>query len=257
MNSATPAQNLTTETTTQDVKNVAAPMAASELTPTMVAQYLANNTDFFVKNPTLLSHMKLPTTSPEGVTDFFAFQADRLKQQLLQVQKRNKLLVQTSIDNMQSQEQIHTLVLDILGAKSMRHLLKIMRTRLADEMNVDYTHMCLLKDSPLPEKVKEACTLVDTETFEKLFEGENDCVALRTLYNDEQKALHDDWAEHAASDALLKITTAEGEPLGALALVSGESDRFHVGQGNDLLVFIGKIISHLMDHWTVEPTTSK
>lgn len=254
MNSATPAQNLTTEAQTQDVQKSATSQNSTELTPTMVAQYLAQNTDFFVKNPTLLSHMKLPNSSPEGVTDFFAFQADRLKQQLTQVQKRNKLLVQTSIDNMQSQEQIHSLVLDILGAKSMRHLLKILRTRLADEMDVDYTHMCLLSESPLPAKVKEACTLVDAETFDKLFDEDEQRVALRTLYNDEQKTLHTDWAEHAASDALLKITTAEGEPLGALALVSGEKDRFHVGQGNDLLVFISQVIGHLMDHWTIDTT---
>ena len=260
MNSATPAQNLTsgmtTEATRPEEKKQDSPLA-TDLSPTVVAQYLAQNTDFFVKHPTLLSHMKLPHNTPEGVTDFFAFQAERLKQQLLQVQKRNKLLLQTSIDNMHSQAQIHTLVLDILGAKSMRHLLKILRTRFADEMNVDYTHMCLLAESPLPQKVKEACTLISQETFDNLFESENERVALRTLYSDDQKTLHDDWAEHAASDALLKITTAEGAPLGVLALVSGEKDRFHVGQGNDLLVFIGKIISHLMDHWTTPETAAQ
>ena len=247
MNSATPAQNLENSTETQLTKKI-----ADELSPTAVAQYLAKNPDFFVSHPTLLSHMQLPNGSPAGVTNFFAFQAERLKDQLSQVQKRNKLLVRTSIDNMQSQEQIHGLVLDILGAKSMRHLLKILRTRLADDMNVDFTHMCLLEESPLPAKVKEASTLIDEKTFDGLFNSDDERVALRTLYAEEQKQLHGDWAEHAASDALLKITTAEGTPLGVLALVSGEKDRFHAGQGGDLLLFIGKVIGHLMDHWTIE-----
>lgn len=249
MNSATPAENLQHSASTERTQK-----NTSELSPTVVAQYLAKNLDFFVHHPTLLSHMRLPNKTPAGVSDFFAFQAERLKQQLDQLQKRNRLLVQTSLDNMQSQEQIHTLVLDILGAKSMRHLLKILRTRLADDMNVDYTHMCLLENSPLPQKVKDACTPLSQETFNTLFEDEATRVALRTLYDDAQKALHGDWAEHAASDALLKLTTSEGEVLGVLALVSGEKDRFHAGQGNDLLVFIGNVIGHLMDHWAT-PTT--
>lgn len=244
MNSATPAEIL--------VNSAETTKETAELTPTAVAQYLAKNTNFFVSHPTLLSHMKLPNKTPEGVSDFFAFQAERLKQQLDQVQKRNRLLVKTSMDNMQSQEQIHALVLDILGAKSMRHLLKILRTRLADDMNVDYTHMCLTDTSPLPEKVKEACTVISEATLNTLFSDDNERVALRTLYSEDQKALHGDWAEHAASDALLRLTTADGETLGVLALVSGEKDRFHAGQGNDLLVFIGKVIGHLMDHWTTK-----
>ena len=244
MNSAITAENLqhrTAETGTQ--KNV------PELSPTVVAQYLAKNLDFFVHHPTLLGHMHLPNKTPAGVSDFFAFQANRLKQQLDQLQKRNRLLMQTSLDNLESQEKIHSLVLDILGAKSMRHLLKILRTRLADNMGVDYTHMCLLENSPLPEKVKAASTLINEATLNALFEDTATRVALRTLYDDTQKALHGDWAEHAASDALLKLTTSEGEVLGILALVSGEKDRFHAGQGHNLLVFIGKVIGHLMDHW--------
>ena len=77
MNSATPAPTLE-----KDLISEAMAPQGTELTANDVAQFLAKNPSFFIKNPTLLNHMKLPTESGEGVTDFFAFQANQLKKKL-------------------------------------------------------------------------------------------------------------------------------------------------------------------------------
>ncbi len=221
-------------------------------TPQQVAEYLANNSDFFIHHPTLFSEMQLPVIESEGVTDFFAFQAGKLRDEVQQLKKRNRLLIQTSIDNLESQQQIHQLVLDTLGTDSIKQLLKSLRTYLSEQMDVDYAHLCLLEGSPLPEKIKKDCSTISEQELNSIFKKDNETVVLRTLYEDSQKELHGTWSEKAASDGLLKITTPTGHTLGALALVSTRRDRFHPGQGSDLLVFVSQIISHVMDAWTTK-----
>ena len=224
-----------------------------------VAFYLKKNPDvlqkFIIENPKTVAKLSFPSENAKGVTDFYAFRAQKLEKDLKHLKARNKLLIQTSADNMESQAQIHQLALDILNAHSVSHLLKRLRTYLSEQMDVDYTHLCLLEGSPIPKKLFSEHQNVSESTFINIFGEEKSPVVLRTLYEDEDKKIHGDWAEHAQSDGLLKITTPSGHAVGFLALVSGERDRFHPGQGSELLDFIAKIIGHVMEGWITEEQT--
>lgn len=226
-----------------------------------VAVYLKRNPDvlkkFIVENPKVVGELSFPSENSKGVADFYAFRAQKLQKELEHLKTRNRMLIQTSTDNMESQQQIHQLALDILNANSIKHLLKTLRGYLNEQMDVDYTHLCVLEGAPLPQKIHSEHQSVTAETFSKIFSDTNATVVLRTLYEDEDKAIHGDWAEHAASDGLLKITTPQGHDIGFLALVSGERDRFHPGQGAELLTFIAKIIGHVMEGWVTESSESE
>lgn len=227
-----------------------------------VALYLKKNPDvlkkFILEHPDVIKKLSFPSQNAKGVSDFYAFRAQKLEKELAHLKQRNKLLIQTSSDNLESQEKIHQLALDILNVQSIKHLLKLLRTYLSEQMDVDYTHLCLLEGSPLPQKLFAEHEVVSESTCRAIFENPEDIVVLRTLYEDEDKKIHREWAEHAQSDGLLKISTPSGHMVGFLALVSGERDRFHPGQGADLLNFIARIIGHVMEGWiTEQPRTAQ
>lgn len=233
-----------------------------EMTDTeKVMLYLKKNPDvlkkFVLAHPDVVTSLRFPTESDNGTTDFYAFRAHKLQKELEHLKTRNRLLIQTSTDNMESQQQIHQLALDILAAGSIKELLKTLRGYLNDQMDVDYTHLCVLEDAPLPRNIHNSHQTVTRDTFEQIFADSTEPVVLRTLYEDEDKAIHGDWAESAASDGLLRLQTPQGDDIGFLALVSGQRDRFHPGQGAELLTFIARIIGHVMESWVTETAAGK
>lgn len=218
--------------------------------------YLKKNPDvlkkFITENPETVNKLSFPSENSKGTTDFHAFRAQKAQKELTRLKDRNRMLIQTSTDNMESQQQIHQLALDILSATSIQHLLKTLRSYLNDQMDVDYTHLCLLEDAPLPEKIRNAHQRVTRQTFDSIFADSSEPVVLRTLYEQEDKKIHGDWADNAASDGLLRIQTPQGTDMGFLALVSGQRERFHPGQGAELLTFIARILGHVMEDWATQ-----
>ena len=237
--------------------------AKKELSDTeKVTLYLKRNPDvlkkFIVENPDVVNKLTFPTETPGGITQFYAFRAHKLQKELAHLKTRNRLLIQTSTDNLESQHQIHQLALDILAATSIQHLLATVRTYLNEQMDVDHAHLCILEDAPLAQKIHACHQTVHQEAFSQIFKNTSQTVVLRTLYEDEDKAIHGEWAKQAASDGLLRIQTPQtGIDVGFLALISSQKDRFHPAQGVELLTFIAKIMGHVMENWITTTPNQK
>ena len=231
------------------------------LTQEAVAEYLRAFPDFLTLYPELLATLQVPQTASgetENVTNFYAFQTQKLKKELARTQEKNKLLLQTSVQNMTSQQHIHELVLDALNTESAGDLLALLRQRLGEELDIDQVHLFLLPTTGLPAGVMRHSQQVEAETFEAIFSAAKGHVVLRTLYEAGDKELYAELAPAAASDALLELTAADGSRLGALALVSHQRDRFHAGQAGDLLEFLGQVLSTILRAWVVDgPATTQ
>lgn len=230
-------------------------------TEALVTTYLTKNPKvleaFLANNPKVIQKINLPSQHQNGVTDFHNFKAQKLEKEISYLKAKNMQLLEMSVDNLKSQAQIHTLVLDILNAHSLKTLLEGLHISLQKEMAIDHIHFCIMQDAPLPAQIKEQYTPINATTLNTLFKEDSTHVILRTLYEEEQKTLHGPWAQKAASDGLLKIATPNGEVLGLLALVSADQERFHKGQGTELLNFIAQVIGHVMAQWTVTENMQK
>lgn len=186
-----------------------------------VYDYLQNNPDFFLLHGDILEHMKLPSSSDGNITGFHDFQVKKLKSKIQHLEERNKLLIQTSLSNHKSERDINKLILEILSAGSREQLNKVLTTSLKDQMNLDSVILNL----------NENITPLDGETG----------VQLRTLSKPEERLLHGEGSQ-IQSDAHIFLQI-EGFTFGMLILGSNDVARFHVGQGTEILEFLGQVLS--------------
>lgn len=196
---------------------------AKSITVEDIYDFLKANPDFFLMNADLLEEMKLPSSSLGNVTSFTDFQLKKLKNKIQKLEERNRLLIQTSLQNHQSEREINDLVLDILQTQNTDELEKVLKTKLTSSMNLSSVVLQTTGESILPFK-----------------EGEQ--VKLRSMLSAEETTMHQ--SEQAIrSDAHVAITD-NGQWLGSLILGSSEGTYFHLGQGTEILEFLGKVLSY-------------
>ena len=218
------------------------------LTPEAVELFLKKHSDFFVHRPDLFAKLALPQEAEHSnVASITGFQARRLQMQVDKLEDKNRKLIQTSIQNMESQNQIHNLALQILGADSWQHMLDVLDTTMRTTMDVESVTLCLL--DTLDIKGANGTTTASARQIEGLFK-DNATVCLRTLCADDMRTMHAAKAAEMQSDALIRLHLSDGTPVGMLALGSTRRDRFHAGQGGDLLSFLGGLMGTVLSRWT-------
>ena len=196
-----------------------------------VASFLEENRDFFVNHPELIEIIQLPQEQDGNVTSLASFQAKKLQQKLQNTTKKHTQILKTAAENLTSAEQIQQLALGIVRANSITELRKRLKDELGKGMELDTVRLLLTKSKT---------DTIGESDLEKMFTEED--VRLRTLYDEEDKKIHGKSAKQIESDALIKVTATDGEPLGSLVLGSKDQARFHQGQGSDLLSFLGGIL---------------
>jgi uncharacterized protein YigA (DUF484 family) len=224
------------------------PAGTPTLTPEAVELYLKHHTDFLAQRPDLFARLALPAgVDGANVASMSAFQARRLQAQVDKLEEKNRLLIQTSVQNLQSQAQIHALALHLLGATDWKAMIDVLDTTLRTTMDVETVTLCLLDTLDIDGA---AGTLpVTAKQLGALFAKGEDS-RLRTLCADDDRTMHHEKQPDLQSDALIRLRTADGTPLGLLALGSTRRDRFHAGQAGDLLAFLGGLMGCVLSRWT-------
>jgi uncharacterized protein len=209
-----------------------------------IALYLERNPDFFIHYPDVLARLQLPAETGGKVTNLHAFQATRLAQQLAKLEDKNRLLIQTSLQNIESQGQIHRLVLRLMAAPTLADLVTVLDAEVKTSMDVDSVTLHLIK-APKNSPVH----ILDADRMTELFRKQEPAL-LRTLFDDAGAALH---GKAMASDALVRLHHPERGDLGLLALGSTRKERFHAGQATDLLGFLGGVLGYVVGGLLVTP----
>lgn len=220
------------------------PVEAIPLNDEQVATYLRRNPNFFMNNERTLLDLTLPGVNGANIASFGQFQAVKLKEEVGKLKERNQLLIQTSLQNLESEKQIHTLVLKLLAATTKKELISTLENYVVKELGL-YT-LQFVESSK--ENAKELNRLV----------GEGHKVKLRTLFKTTHREIYGEDGENVASDALLRLENEEVF-FGIIALGSTREDRFHEGQGSELLEFLCGILTHCMGSLTtkVKPAKAK
>jgi len=223
------------------MRNTPAAQATSNVTmrPTNaddIIEYLRQNPSFFQENKSIIDEI-VPNGSMDfgsNVVSMQGTQLRKLQEQIGSYKRRNQMLIQTSLDNQKSFEDIHTLILNLMRCTTLECIERTVTAHIST-MEVDSVKFLTVgteKGQITPEQV----TGLKGEEYHSTI--------LRTLSEGAEDILHGDKAPHIQSDALLILHSLEEQPLAIIAIGSTDKERFHEGQGTELLQFLSEFIGY-------------
>jgi uncharacterized protein YigA (DUF484 family) len=214
-----------------------------------VAAYLRKHPDFLNERPELIAALTPPTEHRgEGVVDMQHFMLQRLRGEVKLLKSQQRALLATSRSNMASQNRVHAAVLAIVAAKSFEQLIQVVTTDLAIMLDVDVVTIGVESAAASqPRLPMHGVQILRRGTVEHILGGER-----MTLLCDEtagDPALFGAAAGLVRSQALLRVHVSDHAPVGLLCIGTRRADRFHPGQGTELLSFLARSLELTIAAW--------
>jgi hypothetical protein len=227
-----------------------APAVAAELpTARGVRSFLQQNPDFLVENPDLIEVIVAPKRdNGKGVVDMQSFMVERLQKEVRGLRDDHGELIAASRSNMISQARIHAAVLAILEATTFEQMIEVVTTDLGNMLEVEVASLCVESDRKIPALPQLVGVHVVAPGMVDETLGPDRDIVLRAR----AEAEHQVFGEAVGlvrSAALLRLPLNAFGPMAMLAFGSGEEDRFHPGQGTELLGFLARALTHTMRQW--------
>jgi uncharacterized protein YigA (DUF484 family) len=223
--------------------------AAREPTPAEVAAFLKKHPDFLVEHPELLSVLTPPRADRgEGVLDMQFFMLERLRGDLQKLKSQQRALISTSRSNLNSQGRIHQAVLAIIAATSFEQLIQTVTTDLAVLLDVDVVTVAVENMAGRqPRLPHPGVQLLPAGAVDRIL-GEGRDALLRGDIAGEP-LLFGSGAGLVRSEALLRLPISEQAPVGLLCIGTRKPERFHSGQGTELLTFLARTLGTTIAAW--------
>lgn len=223
----------------------AEPSLTAALDAQAVIDYLRAHPGFLQDHPQVCTLLDPPGRHfPDPVVDMQAFLLDRLRHELDRTRDRLHGVVAASRANMTSQQRIHAAVIALCDTADQRAVVRVLTECLPEALEVDALVLVVEEgDSPLAKI--EGVRVVPAGTLLKVL-GEGRQVLLRGGA-EVQEAVFGDGAGALKSEALLRLDHA-GLPPCLVAFGARQADRFHEGQGTELLTFLGGVIAASLAH---------
>lgn len=214
----------------------------TKLTDEAVAEFLAENSDFFDRKPTALEHLSLQHASGSAVS-LIERQVNTLRSRNHQLQSRLTTLLDTARENENRVRQINNLSRMLIAARSVDEIVKGLQTCMAQDFGVDAVFLGIVGEGEA--HVDGLCYLRDGDAlladYENFFRmGQVICGPLSSDQNNqlfvERKATKP--LRSAAFVPLGKPTTA-----GMLVLASCDADRFTPDVGTLFLELLADLVA--------------
>lgn len=225
----------------------------SEITDVQVVAFLRENPDFLERYPQLLSVIVPPErefedADPSGgeVVDLQGAMLDRMRSELAQRDEQSGELIDAGRANLQSQNRIHAAVIALLSSRSLDHMLEILTIDLAGLLNVDAVALCLEGGAVTPT-TNQGVRVVPIGTIDKIVDPSR-TITLREHVEGDRR-IYGEASGLVRSEAMLRLSIRDDAPCALLALGSRDPDRFHAGQGSELLTFLARIMEHCIRTW--------
>lgn len=229
-------------------------------TPEAVREFLLANPDFLKGDTALLEALSTPRDLGAGVVDFQSFLVKNLQKNSETLKNKYDVLVDFCRDNMSIQGQVHRAVLRLIQASGLEQLLEVITQDLVSLFDVDVVRLAMESEvaeqyeTYYPEHNYSGIVFVVPGTVEYAVGKKN-----INMIADTQKAvpvgfeqIFSDCESLIQSCALLKLELDLTERPVILAFGVRYPDRFHPGQGIELLNFLGQIVAHQLDRYLHE-----
>ena len=230
------------------------------VTAEQVREFLLKNPDFIKKNPDVVSDMAAPERDlGDGVVDFQHYMVKNLQKDTKALKSRYDVLVDFCRDNMSVQAQVHHAALRLIRTRNLEQLLEAITQDLLNLFDVDVVRMAMESDTRFDTSYGEqhysGIVFIDPGTVDAALGVKKnvllvgDCtetppVGIEQIFSDCEDLI--------GSCALLRL---ELETVGKnviLAFGVRYKERFHNGQGIELLHFLAQIVAYQMDMYLGE-----
>jgi uncharacterized protein YigA (DUF484 family) len=223
------------------------PENGPELTADAVAEYLKAHPEFLGEHMEVIGSLVPPALDAgENVLDLQQFMLEKLQSEVKRLGGHWDELIATSRSNMAGQSQIHAAVLSMLEAETLEHLVHTVTGHFTDILNVDAVSLCFEGSAALVGNESDV-RLLSPGDVDQLIGPERDII-LR-VDGDSLEEIFGPAAPLVQSDALLRIDVGAEDPAVLLALGSREADKFHPGQGTELLGFLAQALGRCLFGW--------
>jgi hypothetical protein len=214
-----------------------------------VADYLRRHPGFLEAHPDLLDLLTPPALRRgDGVADMQRFMLQRLQSELAKLRMREGEIVASSRANQNSGQRVHAAVLAMLEARTFEHLIEILTTDLAVHLEVDAIFLAFeALDRITPGQRTSGVRMLAKGRIDQLTQGGREVVLHADAPGDAE--LFGAAATLVRSQALVRLNLRREAPRGLIAFGARAPDRFHTGQGTELLVFLGGAIERIVRGW--------
>ncbi|MEQ1705804.1 MAG: DUF484 family protein [Rickettsiales bacterium] len=220
------------------------------ITEGQVREYLEAHPDFLHSIPAPKRDLG------EGVEDFQHYLLKNLQSNSKSLQQSYDLLVDYCRENLSAQVQVHNAVLKLIRARSIEQLLELLTIDMLSVFGLDVVRIAMESDVPFDTSYGEqnysGIVFIDSGTVDALFgkqknvllfadTGENLPIGFEQIFiNCEQQV---------ESCALLRLDSEMVDKHIILALGVRDKDRYHAGQGTELLHFFAQAVSLQLDKY--------
>ncbi|PPR12311.1 MAG: hypothetical protein CFH41_00348 [Alphaproteobacteria bacterium MarineAlpha11_Bin1] len=208
------------------------------LTPDSVAAWLRQHPNFLQENPEVLTFLTPPEFKRgDRVLDMQRFMLDKVQEQITNLRRRERALLQTVEGNAAGQSKIHQAVTAIVEAGDIHALGNIVRTQLSGLLDLEGATLCIEENGALALAGAKAIGIGGISNLL----GKKKRILLQANTAGESLVFGED-ADRVKSVAYVRIRTGSRSPEMLLALGSGRDDGFDPHQATDLIQFLANIL---------------
>jgi hypothetical protein len=223
------------------------PASRAELGDEAVAEWLADNPDFFLRRPEVLGRLKVPHGGTGAAVSLIEKQVDVLRGQNRALERKLVDLIEVARGNDAAIERIHQLALELMQAEELPELLAdlqdVLRSRfLADEVAIVLFRgeAAQLEGSPARRLSADDPQLAQFANF--IRNGRPHCGRLRPQ---QLELLFGARASEVGSCALIPL--GPRAELGLLAVAARSEHQFAPTLGTVYLTHIGELVSAALE----------
>lgn len=208
-----------------------------------VAQYLKNNSGFFLKRDDLL--MELELTHPTGkAVSLLERQVSLLRERNMDIRNRLSSLLDNARSNDQLFDRTKQLVLSLIEAQGLDAIVNTFNRSLLSDFAVDFSAITLFGNPDQHRSTVSRIVTVDTayQQIPGLLKSSNAiCGVLRP---EELSFLFAEQAPHVGSAAVVPLSF--GNPLGVIAIGSKDPNHFRSSMGTLFLGYIAEVLNRIL-----------
>ena len=220
-------------------------------TENLVADYLKNNLDFFVKNSAILAELKIPHEHG-GAISLVEKQLNVLREQNQETNKKIHELIEIATQNEELARRMHQLALTLIDADDPKDIFSTMYDNLKKNFHADrvivrlFANPAFIDSFPTDEFVgKES---IEESLFKRIIEKREPLSG--KMKHQQQVFLFGDDGDDIASSVMIPLHGVGWG--GILAIGSFDAERFQPGMGIELLANLGEILSFIIKPWIEE-----
>ncbi len=212
---------------------------------TLVADYLRQHPQFFLRHPDVLIAMQVPHLSGDAVS-LIEQQVRILRKQLESERHRLAHLIARAREYEALSTRLHGLVLQLILVKDPAHLCHLIKDGLRHEFHAEGVTLKLFQ---VPETDDEPADPL-TAAFRDFVDREH--ALCGPLDEEKGSMLFGSLGVSVKTAALIPIR-ADGQS-GVLAIGSADPERFHPDMGTELLDRLGEVVSHKLRAVPLDPS---